>query len=158
MTKVFNNIDEIASRASGMQKALQHSMDFYHLRADAQGVVAQPGDGNCWLHTSILGLRHINHPNLGGETHLTLRAKVVEWMQAHYDSDETLRHYIERAREAHKKVETDRLREQRDSLNLIMAENTIPSGELRQAHETLEGIGRSLEALEHFLSMTTLTT
>ncbi len=150
MTKTFNIVDEIANNTSGMQIALRHWADFYRVQADDEGVIAQPKDGNCWLHTSILGLQHINHPNLGSDTYLTLRGKVVEWMQTHYETDETLRRFIADAFEAHKAVEANRMREQIESLSAAIAVGLVPLEETSQAMEALENYRNSILRLDSF--------
>lgn len=150
MTKIFSIVDEIAANTSGMHVALKHWFDFYRVQADDQGVIPQPKDGNCWLHTSILGLQHINHPNLGNDNYITLRGKVVEWMQAHYETDGTLRHFIADALEAHKTVEARRLQEEIDSLTVAIGADLIEPDELHQVQETLKNYGVALQNLGGF--------
>jgi hypothetical protein len=150
MTKVLNNMDEIVANTLGMQIAQKHWVDFYQVSANAQGVIPQPQDGNCWLHTSILGLQHINHPRLGIDTHSMLRPKLVEWMQIHYEIDPDLKRFITGAIDTHKVFETSRLQEEMGSLTEAIAANLLSPEQIEQATATLKGYGKSIEDLERF--------
>jgi hypothetical protein len=104
MTKNFNTFDEIAVNTSGMQRVMEFYSDFYRVQADVNDVIQQPADGNCWLHTSIVGLQLINHQGIDNETHETLRPQVVQWMRDRCTSDLDLNGHIKDAIEAHEHV------------------------------------------------------
>jgi hypothetical protein len=150
MTKIFNTVDEIIANTSGMKLALDHWTNFYKSQANHQDIIPQLRDGNCWLHTSIIGLEHINHPLLGNETHLSLRPKVVRWMQSHYEEDANLRRYIDDAMEAHKAFKRAHIRMEMQSLEEAIQQGLIPPEEMEECRHTQEMNRASLQDLERF--------
>jgi hypothetical protein len=68
-TKTFSPVDEIERNTEGMRAPFAS----YANRADKDGVIEQPRDGNCWLHTSLVGLRLLNHRAGTDHTHETHR-------------------------------------------------------------------------------------
>ncbi len=86
LEKSFLLMDELDK----IQKFVRSWAD-YKMLVDERGVVEQPGDGNCWLHTAITGLKLMDHPgvsHLGDRPHETLRREVVEWMYLNYETNE----------------------------------------------------------------------
>ena len=65
------------------------------LGADARGVKRQPKDGNCWLHASLDRLQDLNPQKAVGETPVTLRLRVVDWMVEHYNEEQQLQDYLD---------------------------------------------------------------
>lgn len=138
MTKIFNTMDEIAKNMSGVNVFLQQWKDFYRNSADAEGVIEMLKDGNCWLHTAIQGLKHINHEKLRDYTYITLREPVIDWICSQYDSDRTLQRYISSSIEAHKSVHRQRLEDEKKSLNLMAEQGMAPEDQVQSSRALLD--------------------
>lgn len=144
MTKTFTCVDEMARNLSGIQKVLRYFAN-YKLAATPDGVIRCPADGNCWVHTSLLGLEHCNRiPE--GKTHEALRLEVVQWMRDNIQ-DATLTRFIGDAIHTHQDVERRKLEEEMESLRIA-----INTGLMEDvAAEPLLQQNRSLfEGLDHF--------
>lgn len=150
MTKIFNIVDEIAANTSGMLQALSLWNNFYAQAADLQGVMAIPKDGNCWLHTSLRGLHHIQHPRASEYNYITLRGPVVDWMIEHYAADETLQGYVADAIEAYKAVLKRHLETEIGSLSAVLMGDAIPLEELGDGPKQLERYRKALADLPSF--------
>lgn len=140
LSKPFALIDHLKPNTDGMQAALR----FWTEEEARKDVVFQPGDGNCWLHTTLLGLTHLNHSERREHTPLTLRPLVIDWIQAHYQSDQTLRNFLQDSLEAHKFKVAQALQQELESLNNLLTENFIPENEISNAIARREEVTKSL--------------
>lgn len=140
LEKPFALIDHLKKNTDGMQAAL-----LFWINADpAKDVIEQPRDGNCWLHTTLLGLTHLNHSERREHTPLTLRALVIDWIQTHYESDQILRNFLGDSLEAHKFKVTQALKQESESLNNLLSQNFIAENQIPNAIGRIEEIDKSL--------------
>jgi hypothetical protein len=146
ITKSFHNIDEIESNIACLQIAWKHWFDFHRVKETNQSIIPQPADGNCWLHTSVQALAHLNLIN-SSVTYLTLRGSVVDWMQGHYAEDETLRRFVDDGVEAYKAFGLQSL--DSESINISAIAEFCSQDEVAQARANLN---RSRARLQSFSS------
>jgi hypothetical protein len=149
-TNIWNAFDEIEANAKALQTAIGQWTHFYKIISDNQDVIEQPKDGNCWLHTSITGLRHIGHRDLGDYTHETLRANVMEWIKKNHPSDSLLQTYVREAIEAHQFATTQHLQEEINSLTALQSNEQVSPQERNNIPEAIERNKKQIEELGRF--------
>ena len=163
IAEIENNIRVLRSLFHGYQEVL--NLYFASQGPDARGIVRQPKDGNCWLHTALFGLRDLRRDQ--GYTYATLRPAVIHWMRVNYNKnkDSMLRGYIVGipgddsvigAIENHKHVEAGHIAEERQSLNDAFESKFITEEEQRQGEQLLNQRSAALASFNfraYFLHM-----
>ena len=152
LEKSFNCFDHIQANTKGMQSSLEFWNIYYKPGSlqDSHGILQMPQDGNCWLHTSIAGLKLIC-PKYEDLTVESLRKEVLEWMQDNYQKDEALQDFLEHAVLNYRLSKQEKLNGKIANLEVIQENLGWFAGNERQHNlEKLEKYRRSLVDLDAF--------